>query len=71
MVDCLLHCFVPQERHELLESNHKEINTSLDSRRQAEADFTEQYLAAVERFQAQIEELRIADAEDYHVLKIK
>jgi hypothetical protein len=43
----------------------------LDSRHQAEADFTEHYLAAVERFQAELEELRVADAEEYHVLKIK
>lgn len=36
-----------------------------------EADFMERFLAAVENYQGVLEALRIADAEDYHILKIR
>jgi dynein regulatory complex protein 1 len=60
-----------QERQELLDANRKEVAALLEARRQAEADFTESYLAAVDKYQADLEALRVADAEEYQVLKIK
>lgn len=60
-----------QERAELLASNRKEVNALLEARSTAEANFTEKYLAAVESYAANLEELRHADAEEYQVLKIK
>lgn len=51
--------------------NSKEIHALLDARATAEANFTDKYLASVETFAANLEELRHADAEEYQVLKIK
>ena len=42
-----------------------------DRRSKLEQDFMDRYLASVESYQQQLEALRIADAEDYHILKIR
>ncbi len=42
-----------------------------DKRSKLEQDFMERYLSTVERYQADLEALRVADAEDYHILKIR
>lgn len=60
-----------QERSELLEANRKEIQALLDARSAAESDFMDKYLASVEGYQKALDELRVADSEDYHILKIK
>lgn len=55
----------------MLALNSKEIQSLLEARATAETNFTEKYLASVESFAANLEELRHADAEEYQVLKIK
>lgn len=60
-----------QERAELLASNRKEVGSLLEARAAAESNFTDKYLAAVETYAQNLEQLRHADAEEYQVLKIK
>eukprot|EP00879_Flechtneria_rotunda_P030675 GHRR01033341.1.p1 GENE.GHRR01033341.1~~GHRR01033341.1.p1 ORF type:complete len:269 (+),score=128.33 GHRR01033341.1:529-1335(+) len=60
-----------QERAELMAANRKEVTALLDARSAAETSFTDKYLAAVETYAKNLEELRHADAEEYQVLKLK
>lgn len=60
-----------QERADLLVASRKEIGTLLEARAAAESSFTDKYLAAVEGYAQNLEQLRHADAEEYQVLKIK
>ncbi len=60
-----------QERSDLLGGNRKELNELFEKRSKLEADFMERYLAAVESYQAQLDELRCEDAEAFHILKIR
>lgn len=60
-----------QERGDLLNANKKEMGDLFERRSRMEADFMERFLAAVENYQGVLEALRIADAEDYHILKIR
>ncbi|KAJ9522954.1 hypothetical protein QJQ45_023754 [Haematococcus lacustris] len=60
-----------QERSDLLDSNRKEMTDLFDKRSKMEADFMERYLSTVEKYQGALEALRISDAEDYHILKIR
>ncbi|GAX84384.1 hypothetical protein CEUSTIGMA_g11806.t1 [Chlamydomonas eustigma] len=60
-----------QERSDLLNSNRGEIQDLFDKRSKLEQDFMDRYLSTVENYQQQLEALRIADAEDYHILKIR
>lgn len=62
---------VLQERAELLASNRKEVGQLLEARATAEAAFTDRYLAAVDSYAQNLEELRHADGEEFQVLKIK
>lgn len=60
-----------QERGDLLNADKKEMGDLFEKRSRMEADFMERFLAAVESYQGVLEALRIADAEDYHILKIR
>ena len=60
-----------QERADLLNSNRGEMQELFDKRSRLEQEFMDRYLATVEHYQQQLEALRIADAEDYHILKIR
>lgn len=62
---------VLQERAELLASIRKEVGQLLEARATAEASFTDRYLAAVDSFAQNLEELQHADGEEFQVLKIK
>lgn len=59
------------ERSDLLEANRRELQDLFDKRSKMEQDFMDRYLSSVEHYQQQLEQLRIADAEDYHILKIR
>ena len=60
-----------QERSDLLSSNQMEIQDLSDKRTRLEQEFMDRYLSTVERYQLDLENLRIQDAEDYHILKIR
>lgn len=60
-----------QERGDLLAANTRETGELFERRSRMEADFMERFLAAVEGYQGVLEALRVADAEDYHILKIR
>lgn len=60
-----------QERKDLLKVNKEEMQQLFERRSKLEQDFMERYLAAAEDYHCQLEELRVADAEDYNVLKIR
>ncbi|GMH33905.1 hypothetical protein BSKO_01739 [Bryopsis sp. KO-2023] len=60
-----------EERKDLLQSNTSEMQQMFDKRGKLEQDFMERYLAAAEDYHKQLEDLRVADAEDYNVLKIR
>ena len=60
-----------QERTDLLGSNRNEMQELFDKRSKMEQDFMERFLGTVETYQKTLEALRIADAEDYHILKIR
>lgn len=66
-----MHIMPVQERAELLASNRKEVGALLEARAAAESAFTDKYLAAVDTYAQNLEQLRHADGEDYQVLKIK
>jgi len=55
----------------MLDAHRAEVASLLAARSQAEADYLERLLAASASYQAQLEELRVADGEDYSLLKIK
>lgn len=61
----------PQERSELLSANRSELEGLLEKRSKAETDFLERYLATVESYQKQLEDVRNSDLEDYNILKAK
>ncbi|KAG1659692.1 hypothetical protein FOA52_004331 [Chlamydomonas sp. UWO 241] len=60
-----------QERANLLGSNKSEMQELFDRRSRLEQEFMERYLASVENYQALLDALRVSDAEDYHILKIR
>jgi len=60
-----------QERGALLASNRAEIQELFDKRSRLEQEFMERYLASVENYQQMLEALRVSDAEEYHILKIR
>lgn len=60
-----------QDRKDLLDNNHREMKELFDKRSKMEQDFMERYLATVESYQNQLEGIRVDDAEDYHILKIR
>ena len=62
-------CF--QERSDLLGMNKTEMLALFDKRSKGEQDFLERYLSTVESYQQTLEALRVSDAEDYHILKIR
>lgn len=60
-----------QERSDLLSSNQMDIQELADKRTRLEQEFMDRYLSTVEKYQLDLENLRIQDAEDYHILKIR
>lgn len=60
-----------QERTELLNANRQELESLLEKRSKAETDFLDRYLATVESYQKQVEDVRYSDLEDYNILKAK
>eukprot|EP00736_Rhodelphis_marinus_P014422 Rmarinus@m.9693 len=60
-----------QERQELLEANRGDTETLFAKRRDMEAQFMEQRQKRVEDHAAQLEQLRVQDAEEYNILKVK
>ena len=60
-----------QERGELLAENRAELAALFERRRVREQQFMETTQERAEQFHLQLEELRLADAEEYNVLKIR
>lgn len=54
-----------------MDSNRGEMKDLADKRSRLEQEFMERYLTTVERYQQDLEALRVSDAEDYHILKIR
>ena len=60
-----------QERNDLLAANRAEIAALFERRSAREQQFMEQTQERAEEFHLQLEELRLADAEEYNILKIR
>ncbi|KAI8832029.1 sperm tail-domain-containing protein [Chytridium lagenaria] len=59
-----------EERSELIESNLKEVETSLQQRRSNESKYMEERADRIEDHIKQLELLRVRDAEEYNLVKI-
>ena len=59
------------ERAEVLRAHQEELNAILDRRSKQEQSFMEAQLERADSFQQELEELRVQDAEDYNILKVK
>ncbi len=59
------------ERTELLENNHRKWETAMGGRRDQELDYMKQREKRVEEYEQQLQHLRIQDAEEYNMVKIK
>ena len=60
-----------QERMETLNGNKDEMSQLFEKRNQREQQFMDMMLEQAENYQKQLEELRVIDAEDYNILKIR
>ena len=60
-----------QERMETLSGNKDEMSQLFEKRNQREQQFMDMMLEQAENYQKQLEELRVIDAEDYNILKIR
>ncbi|KAJ3095060.1 hypothetical protein HDU96_001362 [Phlyctochytrium bullatum] len=60
-----------EERSEMIEANAKELETLLQSRRMSEARYMEERGERIEDHIKQLELLRVRDAEEYNLVKIK
>ncbi|KAJ3100129.1 hypothetical protein HDU97_002461 [Phlyctochytrium planicorne] len=60
-----------EERSELFESNLKDVETFLQQRRNNEAKYMEERAERIEDHIKQLELLRVRDAEEYNLVKIK
>ena len=60
-----------QERREVIEGNKGEMGGLFERRSTREQAFMERTLEQAEEYQRQLEELRVLDAEDYNILKIR
>ena len=67
---CLQKAF-ETEREELLENNRRKWDSSMGGRRDQELDYMHQRDKRVDEHEAQIQHLRIQDAEEYNMVKIK
>lgn len=54
-----------------MSANKADMDRLFEKRSAMEQAFLDRYLASAEDYQRQLEELRIADAEDFNVLKIR
>ena len=59
------------ERSEILQAHQEELNNLNDKRGKLEQAFMEAQLERADGFQQDLEELRVQDAEDYNILKVK
>ncbi|XP_071491809.1 dynein regulatory complex protein 1-like [Diadema antillarum] len=59
------------EREELLENNKRKWEQSMSGRRDQELDYMHQREKRVDEYEQQIQHLRIQDAEEYNMVKIK
>lgn len=59
------------ERTELLENNHRKWDTAMDGRKDQELDYMKQREKRVEEYEQQLQHLRVQDAEEYNMVKIK
>lgn len=59
------------ERSEILQAHQEELNNLIDKRGKLEQAFMEAQLERADGFQQDLEELRVQDAEDYNILKVK
>ncbi|KAJ3125191.1 hypothetical protein HK100_010936 [Physocladia obscura] len=60
-----------EERSELIETNMKEIETLFSQRRENEAKYLEERSERIDDHVKQLEALRVRDAEEYNLVKIK
>jgi dynein regulatory complex protein 1 len=60
-----------EERNELITTNYKEIEGQLENRKKSEGRFLDERANRIEDHIAQLESLRVQDAEEYNVVKIK
>ncbi len=60
-----------QQRQEILAGNKNEMNALFERRNQLEQNFMEKMLEQAEEYQRKLEELRVLDAEDFNILKIR
>ena len=68
--NCLQKAF-EAERTELLEGNRRKWETNMQGRRDQELDYMKQRDKRVEEYEQQLQHLRIQDAEEYNMVKIK
>ena len=59
------------ERGDVLRGHAEELNAMLEKRGKQEQSFMEAQLERADAFQQDLEELRVQDAEDYNILKVK
>ncbi|XP_072029395.1 dynein regulatory complex protein 1-like isoform X2 [Amphiura filiformis] len=59
------------ERTEQLENNHRKWESAMQGRRDQELDYMKQREKRVDEYEQQLQHLRIQDAEEYNMVKIK